>query len=88
MYVQDRLSTHREMFTPLLTSPRGLVYVCGLAGMEIGIFQQLARILPEAALERYLHVDPAARGVVDSWDRKMLNKQLKATRRVFLEVYA
>ena len=34
------------------------------------------------------NADPAVRAAVDSWDRKLLNKQIKATRRVFLEVYA
>lgn len=88
LYVQDRISTDRELFEPLLNSPRTLIYVCGLAGMEIGIFQHLARMLPDAALGQYLQVDPSVRGSVDSWDRKLLNKQIKATRRVFLEVYA
>lgn len=87
-YVQDRLVSHREFFGPLLASERTLIYVCGLAGMEIGIFQQMARTLPESALEQYVQVDPAVRGAVDSWDRKLLHKQLKATRRVFLETYA
>jgi ferredoxin--NADP+ reductase len=88
LYVQDRLTTHRDLFAPLLASPRTLIYICGLAGMEIGIFQHLARTLPDAALEQYLQIDPSVRGTVDSWDRKLLHKQVKATRRVFLEVYA
>jgi ferredoxin--NADP+ reductase len=88
LYVQDRLGTHREFFEPLLTSERALIYVCGLAGMEIGIFQHLARMLKGPPLEQYLQVDPAVMGDIGAWDRKLLNKQLKATRRVFLEVYA
>lgn len=88
LYVQDRVQTHRDFFEPLLAGDRTLVYICGLAGMEIGIYQHLARALKPAAFEQYLHVDPAAMADVGSWDRKMLNKQIKATRRVFLEVYA
>lgn len=88
LYVQDRISTHREFFEPLFTSDRTLIYICGLAGMEIGIFQHLARTLKPAALEQYLQVDAPAMADVGSWDRKMLNKQIKASRRVFLEVYA
>jgi ferredoxin--NADP+ reductase len=88
LYVQDRIRTHRDELVPLLSGERALVYVCGLAGMEIGIFQQMARVLTEGALEQYLQVDASVRGDVGSWDRKLLNKQLKATRRVFLEVYS
>lgn len=88
LYVQDRLTTDREELGAMLASPRTLIYICGLAGMEIGIFQNMAKILPEPALEQYLQVDPAVRSAIDSWDRKMLHKQVKCTRRVFLEVYA
>lgn len=88
LYVQDRLRTHRELLAPLLAGERTLIYVCGIAGMEIGIFQQMARTLDGPVLEQYLEIDPAVRDTVDSWDRKLLNKQIKATRRVFLEVYA
>lgn len=88
LYVQDRLATHRDLLAPLLATGRALVYICGLAGMEIGIFQQIARMLPDEQLEQYLLVDPSIRGSIDTWDRKLLNKQLKPTRRVFLEVYA
>jgi ferredoxin--NADP+ reductase len=88
LYVQDRLETHRDLFEPMLRNGRTLVYICGLAGMEIGIFQHMARMLSGSDLEQYLHVDAAAMSDVNAWDRKMLNKQIKATRRVFLEVYA
>ncbi len=88
MYVQDRLISHREQLGEMLASPRTLVYICGLAGMEIGIFQNMAKVLPESAFEQYVAVDPGVRPAVETWDRKMLNKQIKATRRVFLEVYA
>lgn len=87
LYVQDRLQTHRDMFLPILDSERTLVYVCGLAGMELGIFQKMAGFLPDHALARFLQVDPAAMADVRSWQRSMLHKQVKPTRRVFLEVY-
>lgn len=88
MYVQERLDTHRELLGSMLASERTLIYVCGLAGMELGIYQRLAKMLTPSALEQYLQVDPAVAGAVESWDKKMINKQIKATRRVFLEVYA
>ncbi|MDX2118002.1 MAG: hypothetical protein SFY96_07465 [Planctomycetota bacterium] len=87
LYVQDRLETHRELLSSMLASPRGLVYVCGIAGMELGILQKLTDILPQAELEQYLQVDAAARADVKGWNRKMLHKEVRPTRRVFLEVY-
>ena len=87
LYVQDRLQTHRDLLIPILDSERTLVYVCGLAGMELGIFQKMAAFLPDHALARFLQVDPAARVEVHAWQRSMLHKQVKPTRRVFLEVY-
>lgn len=87
MYVQDRFATERDELLPQLQSERTLIYVCGIAGMELGIFQKLAEILPDASLEQYLRVEPEAMGEIRSWSRTMLHKQIKPTRRVFIEVY-
>ncbi len=87
MYVQGRLETDRELLAPILRSDRALVYACGLAGMELGIFQEMARLLEGEDLEQYLQCDADALADVASWTRKMIHKQVKPTRRVFLEVY-
>ena len=87
LYVQDRLETHRDHLLPILESPRTLVYICGLAGMELGIFQRIGAMLPDHALKQYLAVDPAAMADIRSWQRTMLHKQIKPSRRVFIEVY-
>ncbi len=87
LYVQDRLETHRDRLTDLLSKPTTLVYICGILGMEMGIFQQMARLLPADVLEQYLRVDDEVAGDIDGWTRKMLHRKLKPTRRVFLEVY-
>jgi ferredoxin--NADP+ reductase len=86
LYVQDRLATHRDLLEPMLASPRTLIYICGLAGMELGILQHLAP-LPPAAREGYIHCDSATLADVKNWKRSMLHKEIKTTRRVFLEVY-
>ena len=88
MYVQDRIGTNRDEMMGLLSSGRALVYVCGIAGMELGIFRKMATILPQKSLEQYLRVDGEAMAEIDKWDRKMLHRQIKPTKRVFLEVYA
>ena len=87
LYVQDRLRTHRDELVPVLENPRTLVYICGLAGMELGIFQRLARLLPDHVLGGYLGVDPAAMADIRGWQRGMIQRQIRPTRRVFLEVY-
>jgi len=87
LYVQDRLSTHQELLGSMLSSERGLVYVCGIAGMELGILQKLATILAPQWLGQYLQVDEAQRSEIKSWTRKMIHKEVRPTRRVFLEVY-
>lgn len=87
MYVQDRIASDYATLEPLLASPRSLVYICGLAGMEIGIIRQLARTLPAAAREGFIEADAEALANVDGWARTMLHKQVRLTRRVFMEVY-
>ena len=87
LYVQDRLSEDADTLQPMLASERTLIYICGLAGMELGVFQTLARILPPEQLAQYLTVSDELLADVDNWERSMIPKQLKKTKRVFLEVY-
>jgi ferredoxin--NADP+ reductase len=86
MYVQNRLASDADDLAPILASERALLYVCGIAGMELGIFQGLYQHLPTEASRQYLAVDAAASDS-SAWDRKMIHKQVRPTRRVFLEVY-
>ncbi len=87
LYVQDRLITHRDFLGNLLSGSRTLVYICGVAGMELGILQTMARILPASEREQYLRCDAQTLQGVEGWTRRMLHKQIILTRRVFLEVY-
>jgi len=87
LYVQDRLTEDFDQLGPMLTSPRTLIYVCGIAGMELGVFQTLARLLPPDQLSQYLQIDADIASDIDHWERKMIPKRIKKTKRVFLEVY-
>lgn len=87
LYVQDQIALQPKALGEILNSTRGLIYVCGIAGMELGIFQTLARTLPAESRRFYLDLDPDAAGNIDGWTRKMIHKQVRPTRRVFLEVY-
>lgn len=87
MYVQDRLLASREDLLPLLCSERTLIYICGLVGMELGIIGRLAEFLPAEWLARYVTIDPETLASPATWDRKMLGRRIKPTRRMFIETY-
>lgn len=88
IYVQDRLQIDRDRLLPQLASERNLIYICGLAGMELGIFQQLALILQGEVLDQYIHVDAEAMSDIRRWHRRMIHKEVRPTRRIMMEVYA
>lgn len=88
LYVQDRLETHKADLIPLLASDRGLIYICGIAGMELGILQTLASILDSRILSSYLTIDQGLRDDPSSWNRRMIPKKIRPSRRIFIEVYA
>ena len=87
LYVQDRLSEDADRLSGLLASERTLIYICGLGGMELGVFQKLAELLPPDQLAQYLWIDPEIADDIDNWERRMIPKKIKKTKRVFLEVY-
>jgi len=87
LYVADRLETHRDALGPLLESERALVYLCGLAGMELGVFKAMAGSLPPALVRQYLKGEAEALAQPDGWTRETLKKQVRPTGRVFVEVY-
>lgn len=86
-YVQDQITRSGRDLLEILSSERGLVYICGLLGMELGIVQGLARTLPAPWVARYLSIDPEVAGDVGGWTRKMVHRQVRPTRRMFVEVY-
>jgi len=87
MYVQSRLERDRDAFLPMLSSGRCLVYICGIAGMELGILQALATMLPREPLEQYVQCDAEALDDIGNWTRRMLHREVRPTRNVFVEVY-
>ncbi|MBK7405449.1 MAG: hypothetical protein IPJ41_12655 [Phycisphaerales bacterium] len=87
MYVQSRLGSHAELFRGILSTERGLVYACGLAGMELGIVQGLYRLLPAEEFARYVTLAPGLESDPTGWTRRMIPREIAPTRRMFLEVY-
>jgi len=87
LYVQDRLVTNRDELAPQLASSRNLIYICGITGMEVGIFRNLAETLEPPDLEQYLRVQPELLHDTNAWTRRHIPKQITPTGRVLLEVY-
>lgn len=88
LYVQDRIRTERDRLLPIFMRGEALIYICGLAGMELGIFQELALQLSPSALGHYLEVDNEAMSDIRRWNRSMIHKEVRPTRRILMEVYA
>ncbi len=87
LYVQSRLEQDADVLVEILKSNQTLIYICGIAGMELGILRSLAKILDPKSLQQYLTIDPEIGTDPDAWDRKMIPRKLKPTKRMFLEVY-
>ena len=87
MYVQDRLEADAERMVPLLTSERTLIYICGIAGMELGVLRGLWTLLPPHARAQYLTVSDEVPPDPALWERRMIPRHIKPTKRVMMEVY-
>jgi len=90
-YVQDRIATDPALGTPegidsMLASERTLIYICGLAGMELGIFRAMAESLPPETLTEYLTIGDDA-PPPGEWTAAMIPRTIKPTPRVLTEVY-
>ncbi len=73
--------------TEILKSERTLIYVCGIAGMELGVIRVLASILDPISLEQYVRIHPSIGTDPEQWERSMIPRKLKPTKRMMLEVY-
>jgi ferredoxin--NADP+ reductase len=84
-YVHHYVDRALPQFESLLRSERTLIYVCGLAGMQVGIFQTLAaRNLHGGYLD--VHADLASVPAAQ-WTTEQVKRRVHATRRCMLEVY-
>ena len=83
-YVQYQLQDSREVLQPIVGQKNTLIYVCGLKGMELGLFQVMAR---EGYMD-YLRIDDEIREKPPSeWVVDDLKKRVRPAGRMFLEVY-
>ena len=74
-----------DLFGPLLENPQTVVYICGLAGMQSGLFKAMAK---HNVGDGYFTLKDqlAAIAPVD-WDLKQVRRGVKITPRCMVEVY-
>ena len=84
-YIHHYLDRQIKMHEQLLSNDRTVMYLCGLAGMQLGVFQMLG----ERGLgEGFLKIKDDLKGVDPSeWDSKSIKRNIRPTARCMLEVY-
>ena len=83
-YVQYQIVDNAELLHPILSKDNTLIYVCGLKGMETGIYKLLA----EAGLNDYFIASDELKAISPAqWKSDDIKKGTKPSDRMFLEVY-
>lgn len=83
-YVQYSLIDHYDLMIPILSKDNTLIYICGLKGMEAGIYQ----ILGQLGFYDYLMMKDELKDENPlEWTRDEVNSLIKPGDRTFLEVY-
>ena len=84
-YVHHYLDRAVNLHEGLLKRDSTLIYLCGLAGMQTGVFQMLAS---KGLGEAYLKIkDDLAATPPEEWNAKDIRRFVRPSRRCMLEVY-
>lgn len=84
-YVDQYVARHGSVFRPLFRSPRTLVYVCGILGMQFGVYKEIAA---EGAADGFLILSDELKAVDPrTWTTEQMKRQIRTTHRFMLEVY-
>ena len=74
-----------ETFRGMFADPRTLMYMCGLEGMESGMYRMLAK---HGLAEGFVEVkEPLTLEGYSDWDPKLMKRHVKAGPRSLVEVY-
>ena len=85
LYVHHLLSQRFDEFSPLLRDTRTVIYICGLAGMQCGVFQTLAQ---NGLGDSYFSLKSQLAGQhPDDWDLRKLRRAVRCRERCMVEVY-
>lgn len=82
-YVQTQLEEQEDLLQPILQKDNTLIYICGMKGMEIGIYKQLVRL----NLLDYVQIKKELPDSLNEipWDK--FKRFIKPSSRTFEEVY-
>ncbi len=84
-YVHQFLERRLERFGEMLANPRTLIYICGLAGMQSGVFSLLGR---QGFASGYLRVADELAGVEPKdWTAEQIHRRVRHAPRCMVEVY-
>lgn len=83
-YVQTCLWDDADLLDPILERENSLIYICGLKGMESGIYRTLAK----KGYTEYLDIREKVSGKTpDEWEEDEIKRHVKPSSRTFVEVY-
>lgn len=83
-YVQTAIEDEAEILDPILKQENTLIYICGIKGMENGIYKSLAK---KGYLEYLLIKGDYMDMHPDEWDWDEMRRKVKPGDRTFEEVY-
>ncbi|MHC4709842.1 MAG: ferredoxin reductase domain-containing protein [Planctomycetota bacterium] len=85
IYVDRLIDEKLDVFGPLLGGPRALVYLCGLLGMDAGVYRTL---VGSGLAEPYINVGDEIAGVDPrEWTSKQIKRHIRPTARCMVECY-
>jgi len=82
-YVQTKLNDEEELLLPILKKDNTLIYICGLKGMEAGIYKEILRL----GIDGYIDIRTKLPEDLNEIPRGDLKKFIKPSSRMFEEVY-
>lgn len=82
-YVQTQLEEQEDLLIPILQKDNTLIYICGMKGMEIGIYKQLVRL----NLHDYVQIRKELPESLDDIPFDKFKRYIKPSDRTFEEVY-
>ncbi len=82
-YVQSKLEDEKELLRPILDQPNTLIYICGLKGMQEGIYKELIH----QGYTGYVEIRKKLPDNVYSMESSSFRRAVKPSARTFEEVY-
>jgi len=84
-YVDGLMQRKIDTFGPFLKSPRTLMYVCGLEGMQIGLYRMMGR---NGLIDHFVQLPEEFDGLTpDEWPADRMKRRCRPTKRAMIEVY-